>query len=230
MTSLRILFLICSSLTILSCSTIQEAMDPKDTTFGYVEIKNKDGETVHQRKRVIESELTPIENEVVNSNTKAQALQKEKKAPSNNQEAISPNGEQKTFMVFDLSGGDGHIHTGIGIAHNALEALEIRGGASLFNSKELYAGLDLSARAKLPMKELTPFVGLGGYGGDSKSCEEKNVDSRLEEHCEKKFLFALYLEAGVRFNNYALFTRKYSIDEADISLPVKYLWGVNIYF
>lgn len=198
-------------------------MDPNDSPYGYVKTENEDGEAVFKRKRILKSNQED-ESQTVSS------LQPAPKASATSAPVPKTSKEtSQSQVLFEISGGDGHLHTGIGLSA-AFDHLELRAGASLFTAKSFYAGLDASARVKAPIKEIVPFVGAGGYGGDSKDCEETRESGKLVETCEKKFLSAFYLEAGLRFKDFALFTRKYNIDEAEISLPVKYLWGANFYF
>jgi hypothetical protein len=106
----------------------------------------------------------------------------------------------KSTSGFYLEGAKSgsHIHLGI---HGGLEIsknLMARLGASLFFSEgQGFAGFDGSLRYHILPNDIKPFIGLGGYAGDSKKCyrEYNNLTGRYDEICEKKFLYAAYLEA-----------------------------------
>lgn len=110
--------------------------------------------------------------------------------------------------------------------------MQARIGVSLFESYDVYyAGFDLGARLIMDTQYVQPFVGLGGYAGDNKRCENKTdqFGDRYEE-CTKKFLTAGYVEYGLQFEKFALFGREYKINDAGLSIPATHFWGINISF
>lgn len=210
-----------------SCATFNEAIDPNDSTLGYTESKNDKGETVHVRKKVKGSYNPPVQNitptPILNTASQSDDTSSTKKDP------FEFGDESGGYLEF--SGGDGHIHMGVGLSGELGNNVDVKGGVSLFSGENsLYTGFDLAGRFKLKINGLTPFIGAGGHIGDSKKCSESYENGQIVETCEKKFLSALYSELGVRRGSFAAFYRVYLIDEADIELPIKYLWGFNIFF
>lgn len=72
-------------------------------------------------------------------------------------------------------------------------------GLAMVNSDKLYLGFSTIARIHAPWK-LAPYLGIGFYGGDSKTCATQPIGSGYyEEACEKYFLTSLVGEFGLRY-------------------------------
>ncbi|MBY0385738.1 hypothetical protein K2X05_11330 [bacterium] len=72
-------------------------------------------------------------------------------------------------------------------------------GLGMVNSDKLYLGFSTMARMHAPWK-LAPYLGVGLYGGDSKTCTTQPIGSGYyEEVCEKYFLTSLVGEFGLRY-------------------------------
>lgn len=137
--------------------------------------------------------------------------------------ADSPNVLTEVYLPLEFNAGNGHGHIGVGLGFELLSILDLKGGISLFSGREIYSGFDAAARLKYKIGFVTPFVGIGGYAGDSKNCSTKG----LVELCEKRFLFAGYTEMGLGLGGFHFNYRRYAIEDAGIELPVSTLWGVG---
>lgn len=211
---------------IVSCATVSEVVSPTDTSTNYTKTKSSNGETVYKRKVVKSNNLVPLRATV-------QPLQTNSIVNSASQESdtTTKSDDSNSGLYLEFSGGDGHVHLGAGLNYEAGNNFDLKGGVALFSGvNSIYTGFDLAARAKIKVDKLQPFVGIGGHLGDSKNCEDSFENGQTVETCEKKFLTATYSEIGIRYDWISGFYRIYTINEADIKLPVKYLWGVNINF
>ncbi|MCC6137112.1 MAG: hypothetical protein IT287_00645, partial [Bdellovibrionaceae bacterium] len=88
-------------------------------------------------------------------------------------------------------------------------------GVAFVDSDHTYLGFNGGARVHFPWI-ISPFVGLGFYGGDSKTCTYEDLGYGYKaETCEKYFLMALTADLGLQLslNNHArlrLFTRGFN--------------------
>jgi hypothetical protein len=105
-------------------------------------------------------------------------------------------------------------------------------GLSMVNSDKTYLGFSTMARLQAPWK-LAPYLGVGLYGGDSKTCYYEPLGyGYSEEICEKYFLISLVGELGLQyqFNNRLrtrLAVRHFTNTRQEDPLG-KTLYGVNI--
>lgn len=105
-------------------------------------------------------------------------------------------------------------------------------GLSMVSSDKTYLGFSTMARIQAPWK-LTPYMGVGLYGGDSKTCYYEPLgDGYSEETCEKYFLVSLVGELGLQylFNDRLrarLAARHFTNTRQEDPLG-KTLYGVNI--
>jgi hypothetical protein len=234
-----VVFLVLSSLT-SGCHSLMEASDPSDSTSGYRETKNASGETVFVRERPVSSWApAPLPAPIaappssIGSGAPRTALASPENGVSrppplvNSLSATSP---LRTGIEAALT--DGHAHLGLHAGLNSSPYFEPRIGLSLFASKDLYAGLDASLRLRMPLGELKPFVGLGGYLGDTKECGMGwSVETgRYEEICVKKFLSAGYAEAGLEWGHLSVFVRDYRLTRAGLHVPTKTFVGLGLRF
>ncbi len=123
------------------------------------------------------------------------------------------------------------MHLGAHGGYKINDYMQPRIGASMFFSeKEMYGGFDLSGRVHLPIGELIPFAGIGGYIGDTKKCYylEGRPQSEANYVCDKKFLSAGYTEVGLNYKFLEIFWRNYNINRAGISIPTDQFLGIGI--
>lgn len=221
------------SFQLLACSTMFESTDPWANT-PYEVSKNEAGETVYTRKQYtgpVYHEKTP--NYFEQSIRLSEAAAPKKEAVyglplPESEVSIEPKDSKDLSLIgglgLEYAAGDNNQHLGVHIFGSPSEWLQIRGGFSLFLSKDVFAGFDLSVRLMPIDAEVKPFVGLGGYLGDTKKC----VRTAFEvETCEKKFLEAGYAELGLSYKNFFLFYRDYSIKRAGLSVPTDYFIGIG---
>lgn len=133
-------------------------------------------------------------------------------------------------VIADFSAGPGHTHIGFHLGFAIESFFQPRIGTSLFHSKQPYWGFDASARFFLPLMSLQPFLGLGLYLGDTKSCHTQwNQNTyQYDEICDKKFLGAAYSEAGIRYRIFSVFMRNYRINRADLDIPTDHFYGISL--
>lgn len=250
LTSLAFLFL-----TAASCSTLLESASPTDSTQGYSTTKNEKGQTVHRRQRYVGPSSTPVPWPTPSPTpwpTPVPLVIQEIETQRNVEPTIENLAggtviestrvtqlEDHPLYVEPKNSNKGGIGLGLELGFNQ-KHFHLNGmllhefgfvdgklGISLFKSgDDLYAGLDLGARPKLKLNEdVALFAGLGVYGGDSKKCQTTNDI----ETCEKKFLFAGYLEAGAYLGSVSLFARKYAIEEAGRRIPSDLFYGIGFH-
>ena len=210
-----------------SCNTMLETAtnnygNSYDNTYGnsagYLPTKNQNGETVYVREtpRPTYSPYPIIYPDPIiypqpyqppasppNAVTGQPILYPS--APTDvNSAALSSVGSTKNTNGFlELSRTSGNTHFGIHFAAPINDYFMGRLGASFFNSEELFAGLDLSVRAYLPIDKIRPFAGAGAYYGDTKKCTNAYVNGFPVERCEKKFLGAGYVEVGLEISHFS---------------------------
>ncbi len=181
--------------------------------------------TTNEKNEEVFRQINPVSNNLlitnpVNSN------------PVNFQETTSvsekPNNEKSILVGYiDAAKSTNHFHLGLHAGFLINPFILPCFGVSFFNSDhDTYAGFDLSTRLIFSNLAVSPFVGLGGYAGDTKNCEKKNN----VEICDKKFLYAGYTEAGIEFSHFNIFYRNYNINRAGISVPSESLIGAGIVF
>jgi hypothetical protein len=200
-------------------------MSSNDTAYGYSKKTNEKGEVTYTRKRIVQEAQPQTYPEPIQY-----AFNSDAPLIETTTEAVAS--ETSSDVYLEYSSGSNHTHFGGGLNFELAPHLETRLGGSLFSSNDvIYLGFDVAGRIKFKVDNIEPFVGLGTYLGDNKKCEYSYDEyGNKWEECEKAFLFANYLEAGLRYENISIFTRVYSINDRDISLPKKYLWGINLFF
>jgi hypothetical protein len=224
-----------SSAAVVSCSTMHEAFSPSDSTSGYQQKTNEKGETVHRRERDLRDApiatplapapvATPVPLARTPSPQAQTNFQDETQSPYYNSEnALSPRESSGYFVGGELALAENHGQLGVSVGKEIWSFVDLRGGASLFFGNDAYAGFDLGARAKLPLGNVTPFIGLGGYIGDVKKC----VRDGFVEVCEKKFLSAGFTEIGLFLWDISVFFRNYNIEEAGKIVPSAHSFGIG---
>lgn len=202
-----------------------------DRSIGYSKTKNSDGETVYRRTEPARIDYSPpinryepIQPIALHSSTDGAA------SSAVHSSAPSPTLSNSFFGSLEAASTEGHLHLGGHLGYSINPYLEPRIGLSIFGSKDLYAGADLSARANLPLGVLKLFTGIGGYLGDTKKCTTafNPYSGRLEETCEKKFLTTGYVEAGVEVGSFSIFVRDYNIERAGLSIPTPLFYGIGL--
>jgi hypothetical protein len=230
----KLRFVIILSLILFNtaCNTLLEASNPRDTTSGYRESKNAEGETIYVRERPVSSWMPePLPPPMATPTPLAPTSGYDKSAPmppsANSLSATSP-----IRVGLEAALTDGHAHLGLHGGLNNSPYFEPRIGLSIFASKDLYAGVDASIRLRLPIGELKPFAGLGGYLGDTKECGMgwSAETGRYEEICVKKFLSSGYAEAGIELGHFSIFMRDYRLTRAGLNVPTKTFVGFGIRF
>lgn len=72
-------------------------------------------------------------------------------------------------------------------------------GLAMVSSDKLYLGFSTMARVQAPWK-WAPYLGIGLYSGDSKTCTTEPIGyGYYEEVCEKYFLTSIVGEIGLRY-------------------------------
>lgn len=122
---------------------------------------------------------------------------------------------QTAAAAFDSS-GDSNPYSGSGLAFGIYRSNEtasgdisyewmseyVSGGVGIafVSSDRTYFGFNGGIRIHYPWI-VSPYVGLGAYGGDSKACSyEPKTYGTTEETCDKYFLFAGTADLGLQFN------------------------------
>jgi hypothetical protein len=242
-TSVSLTLAIGFAVLISGCNTLLEVASPSDTSTGYRQTKNSKGQTVYRRERYVapayaEPEPTPIPDPVylpvyadepVQDNhlveTRAEPIQLSDShrysAP-----AAQPSVDNNWALGTEVSSDGKRTHLALEVFRR-FDWLELKIGGSLFRADtDLYAGFDVGLRPTLQIVDhVSLFGGAGLYGGDTKSCSYS--PSGIEE-CEKKFLYAGYVEAGVYLWNLSLFARSYNIEEAGKAIPSDTFYGVGL--
>jgi hypothetical protein len=211
-----------------------EATNPNSaSSLEYLPAKNQKGETIYVRETPRPTHPAhPIiyPSPIVNPQTDLPKPTALNLVNPNSATQISDSSSKGVNGFLELSRTTGNTHFGIHFAAPMNEFIIGRLGASFFNSEELFAGLDLSARAYLPVFKVRPFAGAGAYYGDTKKCSDEINNGVVIERCEKKFLGAGYVELGVEYNAFSFFWRDYSINRAGLSVPTNGFWGIGLQF
>lgn len=250
MTPFKLGFALSLAAVLCGCHTVLEAVSPNDTTTGYRKTTNSNGETVYQRERYVGPSYggpgplptptplpTPIPTPFPVVVEPAPLLGTEPVQDNNlvvrRAEPVQLSDTAKSDSVWargwafgaEASSDSKRAHVGA-LVFKELEWVEAKAGISLFSAdKDLYAGFDLGLRPMLKIADdVSIFGGAGVYGGDAKRC---TYDNSIES-CEKRFLFAGYLEAGVYLWNFSLFARSYNIEEAGKKIPSDTFLGIGL--
>lgn len=226
-----------AALILSSCHTMMEATNPYEQSKGpYTATKNDKGETIFVRETAIPKYISqPVIYPVMPVSPAPLEPVPRYKPTSSDVISTAPavdSGPKTSFGFLEIAGTKGNTHMGIHFAGMASEILMGRMGGSIFISEELFLGLDLSARAYIPINSVKPFGGVGVYYGDTKKCSQGYTDSsgRYVEHCEKKFLGAGYVELGFEIENVSVFWRDYNVTRAGLTIPTESFWGVGVRF
>lgn len=221
-----------------SCSTVTEVFDEEQSATSYKKTTNEKGETVYKRVKVIEptsgqdrrEELAAKERELMKLNAiQSTPVEEEQSEPS---ASDSSQTESSVKLAVELSKGSDNTHIGGIVNMDMFDYFNGGIGLSLFTGNDLYFGIDLRLRLIKKMGDFTPFIGIGGYLGDSKRCRE-DYDlqlGRYVEICEKKFLSAGLAEVGVQYKAVSLFYRRYDITEAGRAVPYTHFFGLGYTF
>lgn len=226
--SISIGTLLCGS---IGCSTLGEMTSSTDSSTGYTKTKNSDGETVYRRTEPAHIDYSPP----IDRYEPLQPIALSSSAESTTSSAAhtsppAPTLTNNFFGSLEAASTEGHLHLGAHLGYSVNPYFEPRIGVSIFGSKDLYAGVDLSARANLPLGVLKLFTGVGGYLGDTKKCATafNPYLGRYEETCEKKFLSTGYVEAGIEVGAFSVFVRDYNIERAGLSIPTPLFYGIGL--
>ncbi len=221
------------SLVILlsSCHTMMEATSLSAPTIGsYQSTENQKGETIYRSSQPAYS--APVTPGIAISPAYSYSSSEESASSSSATSSLfSGNSGINGFIEAAKDHDQFHmgIHAG-GFMDN--DVLMPRGGLSFFSSgSETYWGFDVSMRAYYRTESIQPFLGLGGYGGDTKKCYYQNSGTgKLEQICEKNFLYAGFAEVGLHYQWFEIFWRDYNISRAGIQVPSESSWGIGIVF
>jgi len=214
-----------------ACHSMSESTSYSDTNRQTTyQTKNQDGETVHRTVRV--ADRNPIVIAPVTPMYPLPVTSPVKPEPHAKMANASPATTSGFKGSLDLAWTSGHLHLGAHAGMNFSEWFMVRLGLSAFASKDLYLGGDLATRFHAPLGWVRPFVGVGAYFGDSKSCTyEYNTSLGANvEICDKKFLSAGYGEAGIEFGHVSVFVRDYRMFRAGLSVPTEIFWGLGLHF
>lgn len=220
--------LLCGS---VGCNTLDEMASSTDRSIGYTKTKNSDGETVYRRTEPAHIDYSPPIDRYEPTRPIAFHSSTDSTTSSTTHTATrAPTLANDFFSSIEAASTEGHLHLGAHLGYSVIPYFEPRIGLSIFGSKDLYAGADLSARANLPLGVLKLFTGVGGYLGDTKKCATafNPYSGRLEETCEKKFLTTGYVEAGVEVGSFSVFVRDYNIERAGLSIPTPLFYGIGL--
>ena len=220
-----------------SCTTLLESTSPIQNQPTYQRTKNSSGETVYRQQHfqptpnpTPTNAIQPIfSNDDRYSNTSEVHM-----SPNQNSSSLSSQSETDNHNwvgYFEGASTTGHLHLGLHGGYQINDYLQPRIGTSFFFSeKDLYGGFDLSARAIAPIGEIKPFIGIGGYLGDTKKCYYLEGQPQTEANyvCDKKFLTAGYTELGATYKFIEIFWRNYNINRAGLNIPTDQFFGIGI--
>ncbi|MBX9768878.1 MAG: hypothetical protein K2X47_16515 [Bdellovibrionales bacterium] len=227
-------FLVCSFFSLCACSTLLEVTSPDNTALGYEKQKNEKGEEVYRRERVVfpgGSALTPTQPQAPLQPLPTQPIYPPDKPlpPMESQPVLDTQTNKPDesssgwFVSGELAVAEDYKQFGVDLGKEVLPVLDLRGGFAFFSGNDFYSGFDAGARAKVRVGFFEPFVGLGGYVGDLKTCSTVG----FVEVCEKKFLYAGFTEVGASFWRISLFFRNYNIEEAGKKIPAAHSYGIG---
>lgn len=200
-----------------ACSTMGEVMYENSSVGEYKRTKDDNGHTKYERRRIIANtpssspppplftfEPTTFTSSFASADT---AHQLESSTANNDLSlggglVISSSANANTFN------GD--------ISYEWLgEYVSGGAGVAMVGSDRTYFGFTGQVRAHFPWK-LTPFVGVGLYAGDSKTCRYEPIGGGYtEEICDKYYLFAATADIGAQYSfsknvHARLFSRTFS--------------------
>lgn len=222
-----LILLITTNLSIVSCISTSKPHSTQ-TTF-----KNADGETVHRT-------ITPIPQQDYGPEPRHSEIQIQPVIAINPITIPASKDSTGTLAVFakhnpialtlESAITQGNLHLGGHIGMNWNDNVETRLGWSLFFSKDVYSGIDLSTRFRFPIENLKPFLGLGIYMGSTEECSTVRSAGYDLEVCDKKYLSSGYGELGIEYQNFSLFIRDYRLVRADLRIPTNLFWGIGYRF
>jgi hypothetical protein len=239
--------LVLSFLLQTGCATLDEEMYESDAP-AYQKTTDKEGHTKYVRERIVPSDapqytpLRPIVSALTPTPTPRSTYSIGDSPTRPYASSIKLDG------VFDKS--DGVRDSGLSLnwvsnfhATNLDLDYEWMGkyfdfdvGLALLDSDHTYLGFTGGARAHLPWK-VSPFAGLGLYGGDSKTCSYESMGNGYDtETCEKYFLAALTLDYGVQIKfsdalQARVFARNFSdTEQGDPRAQTLYGLGITFLF
>lgn len=214
------------------CHTLLESTQPIPPV--YSKETNERGETVYKSQKSRPRWYEPYEQSYtskpwVNSSLESTNVRSNEPLTKNPIQLQPQNLQQKASIsgFLEFANGDGNTHLGVHVGLPVLtDLLHARGGLSMFlSNSDTYLGFDGSARLKIFRANLSPFIGLGAYFGDSKKCQQDLFEGEV---CEKKFLSAGYGEIGFQYQGFHIFWRDYNITRAGLNVPTNGLWGIGL--
>ncbi len=230
--------------TQIGCQTVSTSSPIYQESYQY---KNADGETV---TRTIEVKRNPVYSDswrdpaptptpvvltpVRTTENNVGVLSAVPAEPATNDAIRKHESQEKLSSGFsgslEVAMTSGHVHLGAHAGIGFVNWWTLRLGVSAFFSKDVYTGFDLSTRAYVPLEwKIRPYVGVGLYLGDSRSCQSESLGGGLSvELCDKKFLSAGYGEAGLDLGGFHLFARDYNITRAGLSVPAETFYGIGL--
>lgn len=222
-------------MALTACNTLSETGEPYDSSTGYERVSVEGQSDKFVRSRLVSTNDNHWPQPMGQSKPYLSLDSNRSAAVSESPSATVRSGDTKLYLGLNLSSSsrDKIVHSGAMLDFNWQKKYSFLVGVSFFSSDKLYFGGDIGLRAYFPW-QVSPFIGLGGYLGDSKKCTLQNISSGLAvETCEKFFLATLYPELGIQMlagENFklAIYVRDYSKIDQSIRDRSYALWGASV--
>lgn len=187
---------------ITGCSTVGEILLEGAASMDYSQTTDSNGNTKFERRRIVDSsrgltslppptpllsiEPTSYEYSSSTDSTQQTKTTTDNEYPLSGGLVISSSANENTF-----NGDISYEWLGQYISGDV--------GISMVGSDLTYFGFSGQLRAHFPWK-LSPYVGAGLYGGDSKTCYYQPIGGGYsEEICEKYYLFSTTADLGLQY-------------------------------
>lgn len=226
------------------CSTVLETLNEPDSP-NYYKTTDSTGQPVYQRRRVIDEtvpssyssqplfELIDLASALSSTSNSSMTLAQSN--PGTVQYDIDSTDTEETessrAITVSLFTQKQAFNADISYEMKA-DYFSLDLGLSAVSSDKSYIGFSTIARMNLPWT-LTPYLGVGLYLGDSKTCQTRPLGyGYTEEICDKYFLSSLVGEIGLQYTfSHRLQTRlgaRYFSNARQQDDLGKTLYGINI--
>jgi hypothetical protein len=218
-----------------ACSTVAETLFEPEAP-GYHQAIDSSGQKVYRRERIVhesDRNTSPAVSLIDLADSISSSLAGPSQSYLNLEPSDAESGPQENSSAFTV-GMFAQKET-----WNSELSYEFVGdvfswdvGLSMVSSDKTYLGFSTMARVQAPWK-LAPYLGVGLYGGDSKTCYYEPLGyGYSEEICEKYFLISLVGELGLQYQfsdrvRTRLAVRHFTNTRQEDPLG-KTLYGVNI--
>lgn len=187
-------------LTLSGCSTVAEVLIEGSSPTEYSKTTDSSGNSMYVRQRVLSPSEdffrpSPLLYSPIDFSSVADEASFANTVNAENSVAID--GEISNSLAVSISANENTANGDLSFEW-LNEYMSGGVGIAFVSSDKSYFGFNAGVRAHFPWT-VSPFVGVGLYGGDSKTCTYENLGYGYQnEICEKYFLMAVTADAGIQ--------------------------------